>query len=104
MTAPTTPFVGLTVQYALSTADATEVNRLHSPGYGGFGNTMVAGQLLPGTVVSVNDADTGSVNMVCFVDGNYVWWATSRLPGDVTTSPWGVWRALPITQSPPTSG
>jgi hypothetical protein len=92
--------VGTLVLYMLSADDAREVNRLHSPGYGGFGNDHSEGQQVPATVVRDNG---GSANLVCFVDGNYLWWATSRLQADDTTT-LGRWSVLQLTTSPPVSG
>jgi hypothetical protein len=87
------------VVYALGTGDVTSVNQPHQPGYGGFGNTMMQGQLVPGIVVK--DNGDGTANLVCFVDGNYLWWVTSRSEGDVPGGVTGVWS---VTQSPPVSG
>jgi hypothetical protein len=103
-----TPTVGRTVQYTLSESDANEINRRRITGQSiaerikaaiwpigaqaHIGNEAVAGQVYPMVIVRVwGDAPTSAVNGQVLLDGNDVYWATSRTVG---TQP-GTW-AWPV--------
>lgn len=88
------PTIGRIVHYKLSAHDAEAINRRRAevgaapPANTGFqahvGNTAQAGQVFPATIVRVFDpeGDTGTSNLQVSLDGNDVYWATSRKAGD----------------------
>lgn len=103
--------VGRTVQYTLSEDDAGQINRRRTDGksiaerikaaiwplgaQAHIGNQAEAGQVYPMVVVRTwGDAPGSSVNGQVMLDGNDVFWATSRTEG---TQP-GTW-AWPARES-----
>lgn len=89
------PSVGRTVLYTLSEDDATQVNRRRTDGasiaerikaaiwpigaQAHIGNRAEAGQVYPMTIVRVwGDGPGALVNGQVLLDGNDVFWATSR--------------------------
>jgi hypothetical protein len=84
--------LGEPVVYVLSGEDAAQINRRRTSGasiaeriskegwpigaQAHIGNAVAEGHKFPGVVVSVNDPD--SANLQVFLDGNDVFWATSR--------------------------
>jgi hypothetical protein len=106
------PTIGRVVHYTLNNADAQAINvrradfqafqrshaHPHEPGQPGatghvahVGNTAVAGQVFPATVVRVFDPSTTTANLQVLLDGNDTYWATSRVEGD-TAGTWA-WPA-----------
>lgn len=108
----TQPTIGRIVHYTLNEADAEAINRRradfeafqrshkhpHEPGQPGatghmahVGNRAVAGQTYPAQVVRVFDPATTTANLQVALDGNDVYWATSRTEGEGA----GHWRWPP---------
>lgn len=93
----TTPTLGRTVLYRASADDAVVINKRRKDAHvsgvwrgetgviAHVGNEVVEGQLFPGTVVRV--WQHGTVNLQIQLDGNDIFWATSRAEGDAP----GMW-------------
>ncbi|MFE2539103.1 hypothetical protein [Actinacidiphila glaucinigra] len=91
MTAPT---IGRIVHYRLTEQDANDINRRRKDATKsnagadrtGFvlhtGNHALEGQLFPAIVVRVFNETTTTANLKVLLDGNDVYWATSRAHGD----------------------
>lgn len=87
-----TPTLGRTVHYRLSADDAECINRRRGDGeksgarngHTGYivhaGNRAAEGQILPAVIVAI--WEPGSVNLQVSLDGNDLYWATSRKEGD----------------------
>lgn len=104
------PHVGALVLYTLGEGDAADINRRRAdagahgrkhpahtaeagePGRTGHvahvGNGAQAGQVYPALVVRDWEEPSGTVNLQVMLDGNDVYWATSRTPGEGP----GAWR------------
>jgi len=90
---PTAPEVGDIVLYRLTGADAGGINRrrkdFHIAGsadsrtgfIGHVGNGAQEGDVLPAVVVQVHAESTVTCNLQVLLDGNDVYWATSRAEG-----------------------
>ena len=88
------PSIGRIVHYKLSAHDAEAINRRRAdfaaapPASTGFqahvGNTAEAGQVFPAMIVRVFDpeGDSGTSNLQVSLDGNDLYWATSRKTGE----------------------
>lgn len=98
-----TPLVGRVVQYQLSEFDVEQINRrrrdfgayrrmvatglatgtLHHTGYvAHVGNDVRVAETYPAIIVRTWGAEPGSaVNLQVFLDGNDIFWATSRTEG-----------------------
>ncbi|MGW3153664.1 hypothetical protein [Streptomyces sp. NPDC001089] len=86
------PTLGRLVHYRVSEYDAELINRRRKDAYesGTFqektgaiahvGNQVSEGQVFPALIVRLWSA--GTVNLQVFLDGNDVFWATSRQEGD----------------------
>lgn len=88
------PSIGRIVHYTLSEGDAEQINRRRTTGraiadrletgawplgaQAHIGNHAEAGQVYPLLITRVWPSDTGAVNGQVFLDGNDVFWATSR--------------------------
>jgi hypothetical protein len=104
----TQPTIGRLVHYRLSSADADSINvrrsdyrafaashaHPHEPGQPGatghvahIGNSVAEGEVYPAMVVRTFDGYDG-VNLQVHLDGNDLFWATSRKEGDEP----GQWR------------
>lgn len=98
-----TPTIGRIVHYRLTADDAEMINRRRSdfdaerarevrPGYvGHIGNRVAQGDVYPATIVRVfgpADRPDAAVNLQVSLDGNDLYWATSRVEGDGP----GTWR------------
>lgn len=86
--------IGRIVHYILSEEDATQINRRRTTGaliasrikeekwplgaQAHIGNDASAGQVFPAIVVNDNGINSVHVNLQVFLDGNDVFWATSR--------------------------
>lgn len=91
--APTVPEAGDIVLYRLTAADAANINRrrqdFHEKGsadsrsgfIGHFGNWVQEGEVLPAVVARVHAEATVTCNLRVLLDGNDVYWATSRAEG-----------------------
>lgn len=87
------PSIGRIVHYTLSQHDADQINRRRKDFHdsrsadtgtgfvGHVGNWAAEGDVYPAMVVRVHDEPTVSVNAQVFLDGNDVFWATSRFEG-----------------------
>lgn len=87
-----TPTLGRTVLYRASADDATQINKrrkdAHESGLwreengavAHVGNNVVEGQQFPAEIVRVWAGDL--VNLQVKLDGNDIFWATSRAQGD----------------------
>lgn len=97
------PTIGRIVHYVLNAGDAAAINRRrddfqafqrghahpHEPGQPGatghqahIGNPAAAGDVCPAMVVRRFDGNDVVVNLQVWLDGNDVYWATSRKEGD----------------------
>ncbi|WP_329272062.1 hypothetical protein [Streptomyces sp. NBC_01451] len=88
---PQPPTLGRNVHYRASADDAVRINKRRKDAYtsGAYaqedgtiahlGNDVAEGQIFPAIVVRVW---TGSVNLQVLLDGNDVFWATSRSEGE----------------------
>jgi hypothetical protein len=106
------PTIGRIVLYTLSDGDATAINvrrrdyrafeaghkHPHEPGtppatghVAHYGNDVGAGDELPAMVVRDWNESAGTVNLQVHLDGNDIYWATSRTEGDGP----GRWRWPP---------
>ncbi|MGI5136347.1 MULTISPECIES: hypothetical protein [unclassified Streptomyces] len=86
------PTLGRTVLYRLSEYDAQAINKRRKDAYNSasyanntgvithVGNQAEEGQQVPAVIVRVWQG--GVVNLQCQLDGNDVYWATSRKEGD----------------------
>lgn len=95
------PSLGRIVHYKLTEDDAKEINRRRVPRGENWpdgaqqhrGNNVNTGEVYPATIVRVwNPADGGAVNLQVHLDGNDVFWATSRTEGSNA----GNWFAPPF--------
>ncbi|MFC9505355.1 hypothetical protein [Streptomyces sp. NPDC057002] len=99
MATPPTPTVGRTVLYRATEYDAEQINKRRKDAYtsGSYaeengtiahvGNQVTEGQVFPAVVVRVWEG--GLLNLQVHLDGNDVFWATSRQEGeDVGTWHW----------------
>lgn len=90
-----TPTIGRTVHYTLSEGDAAAINkrrtdaqisgvaRENSGAVVHYGNSVVAGDIFPMVIVRVwGDRPDSAVNGQVLLDGNDVYWATSRNVGE----------------------
>lgn len=113
------PTIGRIVYYTLSADDAEAINRrradaqarieAHRTAKTGvqihWGNHAAEGMQCPMLIVKVWGADPGSaVNGQVFLDGNDVFWATSRCVGEGPgTFAWPAWSSPPKAAVKPTS-
>lgn len=86
------PTIGRTVHYRASADDAVRINKRRKDAYksGAYaqedgtiahvGNDVAEGQVFPAVIVRV--WNVGSVNLQVLMDGNDVYWATSRSEGE----------------------
>lgn len=91
--APAVPEAGDIVLYQLTAADAAHINRrridFHRNGaaesqlgfIGHVGNSPQEGEVLPAVVARVHAEATVTCNLRVLLDGNDVYWATSRAEG-----------------------
>lgn len=97
------PYVGLMVHYKLNQSDAGAINRRrtdacasgisseHSGAIIHVGNTVLAGDVYPMVITRIWGSDHRSaVQGQVFLDGNDVYWATSRTQGNDE----GQWHSL----------
>ncbi|WP_369042182.1 hypothetical protein [Streptomyces sp. Midd1] len=87
-----TPTIGRTVHYRASADDAARINKRRKDAYNSgaygeedgtivhVGNDVAEGQVFPAVIVRVWSG--GSVNLQVLMDGNDVFWATSRSEGE----------------------
>lgn len=91
------PSIGRIVHYTLTEQDAAQINRRRTTGaeiaermatghwpagaQAHIGNTAVAGDTFPATIVRVFDGPEGNVNLQVFLDGTDTYWATTIAEG-----------------------
>jgi hypothetical protein len=95
--------IGRMVHYTLSETDAEQINRRRKDfqaaqsasaglGYvGHVGNQVQAGEAYPATVVRVFDPSSGTANLQVHLDGNDIYWATSRREGSPGETGCWIW-------------
>jgi hypothetical protein len=88
------PSIGRLVHYTLSQADADQINRRrqdfhqsrsadeHTGYVGHVGNWAAEGDVYPALIVRVWEEAQVTVNAQVFLDGNDVFWTTSRPKGN----------------------
>ena len=88
------PSIGRIVHYTLSQADADQINQRRKDFHesrsadqrtgfvGHVGNWAAEGDVFPAMIVRVWDEAQITVNAQVFMDGNDVFWATSRAEGN----------------------
>ena len=80
-----TPTIGRIVHYTLSESDVALIKDLRERMAGivpTVGNVVEPGQVYPAMIVRTwSDAPIAYVNLQVFLDGNHVYWATSRQAG-----------------------
>jgi hypothetical protein len=77
------PTVGRIVNYKLNEGDVAQIDAnlpIHSSDV--HRNAVKAGDVYPAKVVRVFDPSTSTVNLQVSLDGDCLYWATSRVEGD----------------------
>lgn len=87
------PSIGRIVHYTVNQHEADQINRRRQDFHesrsasertgfvGHFGNWVTEGDVFPAMVVRVHEEAQVTINAQVFLDGNDVYWATSRAEG-----------------------